>query len=132
MSTISKRVRAAVTDMEHQAWRALRESGAAFLPYIASDCVLLLDDRQVLDSKSSPSISQFLEEEFKPWASYDMYDVHVVEIDMMAATICYGVTATRATRPGKTPRVYQGVASSTWRQDAGGDWKMCTHQQNLV
>ncbi|KAI9859740.1 MAG: hypothetical protein M1813_006457 [Trichoglossum hirsutum] len=132
MSTISKRVRAAVTDLEHQTWRALRESGGALLPYLSSDCVLLLHDGQMLDSSTSPTLSQYLNGEFKPWASYEIYDVRVVEIDMMAAVICYGVTASRARRHGKAPRVYEGVASSTWRQDASGDWKLCVHQQTLA
>ncbi|KAH0541552.1 hypothetical protein FGG08_003964 [Glutinoglossum americanum] len=125
MNTISERIKSTITDLEHQTWRAL-----PLLPYLSTDCVLLLHDHQMLDSATSPSLAQHLTSpSFRPWASYSMYDVKVVEVDMMAAVICYGIRVEE--RLGRKLRAYEGVASSTWRQDAGGDWKMCVHQQSF-
>ncbi|KAI9786971.1 MAG: hypothetical protein M1839_005202 [Geoglossum umbratile] len=130
MSSISKRVKEAVIDLEHQVWRALRESGSAVLPYLAPECVMLVNDQDILDSKSKPSLQEFLESEFRPWTSFDIYDIHVVEIDMMAAVVCYKVIAS-VQRGAKPPRIYQGLASSTWKQEASAEWKLCSHHQSL-
>ena len=126
MTTISKRIRNEVTDLEHQIWRALRESGSAILPYLSSDCIMLLHDRKLLDPSS---LKQYLTSEFKPWAFYEMHDLKVVEVDMMAAVLCYKVTALKE---GKGERMYEGVASSVWKQIASGDWKLCVHHQTLA
>jgi ketosteroid isomerase-like protein len=131
MSSIRKRVTDAVTDLEHQVWRAFRESSSAVVRYISSDCVMLFHNGEILDSSSQPSLREYLEsDELIPWASYEIFDLRVVEIDMMAAVVCYRVVTTRALGGGLL-KTYQGRVSSTWRQDASGDWKLCVHHQTL-
>jgi len=131
MSSIRKRVISAVTDLEHQLWRAFRESSSAVVPYLAHDCVMLFHNGEILDSSSRPSLTQYLQSgELIPWASYEMFEVRVVEVDMMAAVICYRVVTTRSA--GGVLKAYEGKVSSTWRQDASGDWKLCVHHQTLA
>jgi ketosteroid isomerase-like protein len=133
MSSIKKRLTAAVTDLEHQIWRALRENSSAVVPYLAKDCIMMFHDGEILDSQTDPSLTEYLEsEELAPWASFEIYDVRVSEVDMMAAVVCYRMVAKRAVGRSGALKTYHGRVSSTWRQDASGDWKLCVHHQALT
>jgi len=126
---ISQRVKDAVTDVENQSWRAVMKSGKALLPYLAPDCVMLFPDGRILDDKTRPSVKQnFESDDYRTYASYDMEEVRVVEVGMMAAAITYRLTLARTPREGKKPRQFKALASSMWRQEASGDWKLCVHQ----
>ncbi|KAI9745072.1 MAG: hypothetical protein M1818_001350 [Claussenomyces sp. TS43310] len=123
--SISERVRKDVENMEHQVWRALRESGEEAMPYLADDCIMVLMDGTVLDANEEPKPADYLESSnFQPWLSYDMSDIHVAEIDMMAATIIYRAVATRM--EGNRKVKHTMVISSTWRQKANAQWYMCS------
>jgi len=126
---ISQRVRDAVTDVEHQSWRAVAMSGKALLPYLASDCVMLFPDGRILGRDTKPSLKQNFESDtYRTYASYNMEDIRVVEVGMMAAAITYRLTAAKTPREGKKSKRFTAVASSMWRQEASGDWKLCVHQ----
>jgi Domain of unknown function (DUF4440) len=127
MSTISQRIKNSVTVNEHAVWRALSTSGAALLPFLADECIIIHRDGKILSSSTTPSIKKTFEsDDYVPFLNYKIEDVEVVEVDMMAAIIVYKVTAER--QGGE----YQAIVSSTWRQNAGADWQMCAHQETSL
>lgn len=117
--------------MEVHAWRALRESGEAVFEYIDDECTMAIDGR-ILDAETKPPLKKYLKKEFRPWATYEMHDVRVLEIGMMAASVIYKVTATRIESMDKPPQQYSLICSSSWKQGADAEWKMVTHTEASV
>lgn len=79
------------------------------------------------------------------WTSYHMHkkdpEVAIAQVEMMSVQIMYKVTLIRERhhrrhhhqRDGegegeKTLQTVDAFCSSTWRQGAGGDWKLCAQQ----
>jgi hypothetical protein len=131
--SISQRIHDDVLNVEHLVWRALKESGPAALDYLDDECAFLMFDGTILGHKSKPSLKKYLKSsDFKPWLTYEMSDVQVVEVDLMAAVIYYRAVVSRIEVPGKKPQTYNLIVSSTWKQIASADWKMVSHQQTLA
>lgn len=129
--SITDRIQHDLNSQEHLVWRALRENGSAALEYLAEDCIMVLMDGTVLDAKKKPKPKDYLESSsFIPWLSYEIVDDHVVEIDLMAATIVYQVKAARIENGKKVN--YNLMCSSTWRQRANANWYMCVHHQTSI
>ncbi|KUI73590.1 hypothetical protein VM1G_09183 [Cytospora mali] len=141
----------AAKDSEALLWRALCDSADSAMEYIESDCVmmnpLIHPDRshEALTSMSSPSLSEALEklaESSHHWTSYKMHkhnpDPAIAEVEMMAVQIMYKITLIREKRnhhhgneeeDGRSNlQTVDAFCTSTWRQGASGDWKLCAQQ----
>lgn len=127
---LTKRITDALTDMEHQTWRARLHKDSALLDYLDRNCVMLSPHFGMLGSSTEPTLSETLESDnFAKWASYEISDVEVVELDLMAAVICYRLVAHRKhMRTGQT-EIYKALVSSTWKQEASSKWKLCVHHE---
>lgn len=100
--SIRDRMAAQLEFMEKQIWNGFLHAGEDLVPYLSKnyfgdhDAVIILWDGNVLDGKS---IEKFFTKQYgvttTKWMTYEMGDVSVIEVDMMAGVIYYGIVATR-------------------------------------
>ncbi|KAJ7685282.1 hypothetical protein DFH06DRAFT_37212 [Mycena polygramma] len=123
--SINERLKKDVKLLEVHMWRALRDSGPAVFEYTIEDdeaCTFAIDGK-VLDSKSEPTLKDYMENTYKPWTTYEMHDIRVIEVGLMAATTVYKVTAKRDDKD------YTLLCSSSWAQGADAEWKLKVHAE---
>jgi ketosteroid isomerase-like protein len=129
--SINERLQADVKALEIHVWRALRESGPAVFEFATDDCTFAIDGK-VLDEDSEPTFKEYMENTFKPWTTYEMHDLRVVEIGLMAATTVYKVTASRLISDNKPPKKSTLLCSSSWAQGADAEWRLKVHAEGIV
>ena len=111
-----------LTELEHDAWRALSTDGEAAAAFydrvLASDVLMLLpgglvidDRRAVLESMRGP-----------PWDDFTFIDERVVELGEQCAVVAYQVMAHRADQE------YEALFNSTYVREDGA-WRLALHQQ---
>lgn len=145
----------AAKDYEALIWQALCDEADSAMEYIEPDCVimnpLIHPDRshEALSAKSEPTLNEALEklaESSHRWTSYRIHkhdpEPAIAEVEMMAVQIMYRITLIRERRrhhhskeesdEGNSPELQSvdAFCTSTWRQGASGDWKLCA--QHLV
>lgn len=113
-----------IVGLETETWEALKESGAALIPFLSADCIMIFPGApDLVSATSSPPLHDILtKQEMKPWESYRMKDVHVIPLGAEAAIISYKVRAER------DDAEYRAMVSSVWR-DVGDGWRLVMHQQ---
>ncbi|KAK7747892.1 hypothetical protein SLS53_001144 [Cytospora paraplurivora] len=154
-NSIYERNRKAAKDNETLLWRALCDDPATAIDYIEPDCVivnpLIHPDKspEALTAKSSPSLSEALEKLAQSSHAWTSYKIHkhnpepaIAEVEMMAVQIIYRISLFRERRhrhgggegeeggEGANLQTVEAFCTSTWRQGASGDWKLCA--QSLV
>ncbi|KAJ6509016.1 hypothetical protein C8R45DRAFT_1170190 [Mycena sanguinolenta] len=117
-----------VKRLEIHMWRALRDSGPAVFEYTADDCTFAIDG-MILDKDSEPTLKEYMEKTYEPWAKYEIHDLRIIEIDLMAAGAVYKVTASRIVDDNKPPEHYTLCCASSWAQGADGEWRLKTHAE---
>lgn len=120
--------------LEDQTWRALMHSGAALLPFLSRDCIMLFPLGLKITAKTSPNLDDVLKSEaFVPWKRYRLSEVGVTTLGHESALITYRVRATRqhvTNDDDERQDEFRALISSTWRKDPeAGKWLMCCHQQ---
>lgn len=140
----------AARDSETLLWRALCDEADTAMEYIEPDCVMINPlihpekSHEALTSESSPSLSEALEKLSKSshrWTSYKMHkhdpEPAIAEVEMMAVQIMYRITMIREKGnrhgdeeedKGSSLQTVDAFCTSTWRQGAGGGWKLCAQQ----
>lgn len=152
-NSIYERNRKAAKDSEALFWQALCDEADTALDYIEPDCVMMNPlihpdkSHEALSAKSEPSLSEALEklaQSSHHWTSYRIHkhdpEPAIAEVEMMAVQIMYKITLIRESRhhhskeeggeEGNSPHLQSvdAFCTSTWRQGAGGDWKLCAQQ----
>lgn len=121
-----------ILDLEDQTWRALQTEGAALLPFLSTDCVMLFPMGMKISFKSEPSLTDVMgSKAFIPWKNYRISEAQVIPLGTEAATISYRVKAIR-TPAGLDDdgEPFLALISSTWKRDTEANkWLMCFHQQ---
>lgn len=124
--TILGRNQNAGLEMETLVWRALCDDPESALEYIAKDAVMInpfiFGDSKPRGPDTDPKLAEELEDA-EPWLSFKMHDIEVVEIDLMAVGTVYGLTLFRQGDDNQLETV-EGSGGSSWRQTAGGDWRL--------
>ena len=123
-----------ILSLEDLTWKALMESGAALLPFLSQDCIMLFPMGMKISAKTAPNLEDVMKSEaFVPWRRYKMSDVHVTPLGPEAALISYRVMATRqhiTHEDDTTQDEFRALISSTWRKDPeAGKFLMVFHQQ---
>ncbi|KAF7346114.1 DUF4440 domain-containing protein [Mycena sanguinolenta] len=126
--TIRERLKKDVRQLEIHMWRALRDSGPAVFEYTTDDCTFAIDGL-VLDKDSEPTLKEYMEKTYEPWAKYEIHDLRIIELDLMAAAAAYKVTASRIIDENKPPEHYTLLCGSSWSQGADGEWKLKSHSE---
>jgi len=124
----------AILSLEDQTWKALMDSGAALLPFLSPDCIMLFPMGMKISAKTRPNLEDVMKSEaFVPWRRYTMSDVQVTPLGPESALISYRVMATRQhiTHDDDTRQdEFRALISSTWRKDPeAGKFMMVFHQQ---
>jgi ketosteroid isomerase-like protein len=129
-NTIYIRNKEATIEAENLFWRAMCDSGGAVKKYLADDSVLVFPDGNLLTKDSEPSINDTLNS-FEPWSNFKIRDdPEFVEIDMMATSLVYKISLARHNSSGF--ETSEAIGTSVWRQDAGGDWRVCVHHVTIL
>ncbi|KAJ7855921.1 hypothetical protein B0H14DRAFT_727830 [Mycena olivaceomarginata] len=115
-----------VKQLEIHMWRALRDSGPAVFEYTTDDCTFAIDG-MVLDQDSEPTLKEYMEKTYKPYVKYEMHDIRIIEVGMMAASAVYKVTASRLISDDQPPEKYTLLCASSWAQGADAEWKLKMH-----
>jgi hypothetical protein len=129
-----------IVSLEDQTWKALMHSGAALLPFLSRDCIMLFPLGMKVSSKTSPNLEDvMLSEAFIPWKRYKLLDVEVTPLGTEAAVITYRAIAIRQNvtdddddddDDDERPDEFRALVSSTWRKDPeAGKWLLCVQQQ---
>jgi hypothetical protein len=117
---------ATICTLEHRAWAALCESGAALLPLLSSNPVMIFPGDNIFTGTSYPTVHGMLQaQSFRPWKTYKLSHDEVVPLGETSALIYYRVEAIRDDSP------FRAICSSAWVQE-DGQWKMASHQQTLI
>lgn len=121
---------------EATAWNALCQSGAALIPLLAKDCVMLFPGGMMLADEALRSTLS--DDTFQPWEKYTITDDRVIPIDNdgACALIVYKVVAERKSGDSGDNVVFTALCSSVWRRsvnkEAQEGWEMVSHQQTPV
>jgi len=100
------------------------------IEYLDPECVFISPTDGILTSSSSPTLQEKLEDDnSKTFSTYEIQDVEVVEISMMAATACYRLVASKTNGTGQQTE-YRALCSTTWKQGSNSEWTMCVHQES--
>ncbi|EXJ84915.1 hypothetical protein A1O3_05590 [Capronia epimyces CBS 606.96] len=135
-----------ILGLEDQTWKALTHSGAALLPFLSRDCIMLFPMGMKVSAKTSPNLDDvMMSEAFIPWRRYKLSDVEVTPLGTEAAAITYRVVATRQLvtedddndndsddddGDDEPQDEFRALVSSTWRKDPeAGKWLLCIQQQ---
>lgn len=123
-----------ILDLEDQTWKALMETGAALLPFLSQDCIMLFPLGLKVSARSTPNLGEVLKSEaFVPWRRYRLMEVEVKALGSESALISYRVHATRqhiTSDDDERQDEFRALISSTWTKDPeAGRWLMCFHQQ---
>jgi hypothetical protein len=124
--TIFGRNHAAALESETLVWRALCDDPSSAMEYIAKDAIMvnpfLFGDSEPRGPETEQTLEESLEDA-QPWLSYKMHDPMVVEIDLMAVALVYKLTLFRQGH-GNQLETVEASGGSSYRQTAGGDWRL--------
>ncbi|KAJ8066222.1 hypothetical protein OCU04_005306 [Sclerotinia nivalis] len=128
--TISQRIEKAMHDLEHQTWRCRLDKPSALLEYIDPKAVFASPEYGILTNDSEPTLKETLEDDdMRTWNSYEIKDMKIVEMSMMAAVVVYDVTASITDERGSQKGIYKAYCTSCWKQEASAEWKLCTYTE---
>ncbi|KAI9726118.1 MAG: hypothetical protein M1834_009415 [Cirrosporium novae-zelandiae] len=134
MPRMADRIKTEIESLENQLWACLTSArpGTALEPYVMDETVMLLPGDWVVTPDTDPALQDVLDngKVFPKWDSYDMQDIHVVVMDLMAATICYRIDLQK--QWGNDVKSFSALCSTAWRQESSGDWKICSHHQGAA
>ncbi|GAB7359865.1 hypothetical protein MBLNU230_g7393t1 [Neophaeotheca triangularis] len=138
-----------ILNLEEQTWRAVKDSGAALVPFLSHDCTMIFPPGIKIDPDSDPTVEDLLRsEQFVPWLDFELSEVNVTPAGEESAIISYRVAASRPPTEGSGGRdaKFDALCSSVWRIESDGKrekgekekekekfrFRMCFHQQTLV
>ena len=113
-----------ILNLEEGTWEAVKEGGGSLIPYLSQDCLMIFPGApDIVSASSDPPLHEILtHQDIKPWTSYRMKDVAVINLGSGAASITYKV---KAERDGNE---YRAMMTTVWR-NADGQWRIVLHQQ---
>ena len=120
-----------ILELEDATWKALQKNGAALIPFLSKDCIMLFPLGMKVSATTEPDLKEVMNSDaFVPWQSYHMSDVEVTELAENAAVISYKVKAKRlAINAPDDGASFHALISSTWRKAPEAGWLMVVHQQ---
>ncbi|PYI07346.1 hypothetical protein BO78DRAFT_91459 [Aspergillus sclerotiicarbonarius CBS 121057] len=128
VGSIHERIREDLLGKERRLWTALTSAdpGPEIKKMCNEEANLLFPKREVLHLYSKPSISEALKPPFHHFEEYELQEVRVIVIDLMAGTVTYKINARRG------QDMFRGTGSTTWSQGSDGEWRIVVHQETLL
>ncbi|KAL3477049.1 hypothetical protein BJX99DRAFT_227001 [Aspergillus californicus] len=125
MPAIYERIEQDLIGKERTLWTALTSADPA--PELEDrlchpEAILLFPKKGIITVED---LAEAFSKPFHRFDEYDLQDVRVIVIDLMAGTVTYRI---RASRDGKQ---YVATGSTTWGQGSDGEWRVIHHQETL-
>ncbi|KOS23204.1 hypothetical protein ESCO_003379 [Escovopsis weberi] len=128
MPGLDDRMREDLLNKECALWTALTANhpGPVVKPLCLPDANLLFPQTDIIRLNDPEDFEDALESPINRFDNYELHDVSVIIIGLMAGVITYTVDAKR----GK--HKYQATGSSTWAQASDGEWRLAAHSETLL
>lgn len=128
MPQIHDRIRDDLLIKERSLWTALTSAnpGPEIERLSNPEANFLFPGKPVLTLDGEPSLSKELRPPFHHFDQFQLEEVRVIVIDLMAGTVTYKINATRGDES------YVGTGSTTWSQASDGEWRIVTHTETLM
>lgn len=128
MAPIHERIREDLLIKERSLWTALTSAdpGPEIEKLSNSEANFLFPKTPILTLDGEPSLQQTLKPPFHHFDSFELKDVRVIIIDLMAGTVTYNINASK----GKEQ--YRATGSTTWSQASDGEWRVVAHTETLL
>ncbi|PLB43272.1 hypothetical protein P170DRAFT_441722 [Aspergillus steynii IBT 23096] len=128
MAPIHERIRDDLLIKERSLWTALTSAdpGPEIEKLSNEEANFLFPKTPILTLDGQPSIKEALKPPFHHFDSYELQEVRVIIIDLMAGTVTYRINASHKNRP------YLATGSTTWSQASDGEWRIVAHQETML
>lgn len=128
MPSMHDRIREDLLNKERALWTALTSADPA--PAVQKLCNpeanLMFPQMGILTLEDESTFHEALKPPFHRFDGYQLDEVRVIIIDLMAGVVTYKVRAVR----GKNE--YRATSSTTWSQGSDGEWRIACHQETLL
>ncbi|KAL4764701.1 uncharacterized protein BDW70DRAFT_129606 [Aspergillus foveolatus] len=126
MPAIYERIENDLIVQERTLWSALTSASPTDeLERLCHEKAVLLFPKK--DITTVETLGETFQKGFHKFDEYDLQDVRVIVIDLMAGTITYRIHASREGQPD-----YHATGSTTWGQGSDGEWRVIAHQETLL
>lgn len=124
MPPIHERIESEIVAQERTLWTAITSADPKpELERLSSpNAVFLFPKKGIV---TVDDLGETFTNKFHKFDEYDLQDVRVIVIDLMAGTVTYRI---RATQNGQE---YVATGSSTWGQGSDAEWRLIAHQETL-
>ncbi|KAJ5094639.1 hypothetical protein N7456_010500 [Penicillium angulare] len=128
MPDIHDRIRTEVMDKERALWTALTsaEPASEIIKLSNSYANFLWPKKEVLTFQDEKKFRRALKAPFHRFDTYELQDVRIIIMGLMAATVTCTVDATRDNKR------WRATSHTTWSQASDGEWRICTHQETRI
>ncbi|KAF9887347.1 hypothetical protein FE257_010342 [Aspergillus nanangensis] len=128
MAPIHERIREDILAKERHLWVALTSAspGPEVERLSNEEANFLFPNKPVLTLDGDPDLSKEIAPPFHHFDHYQLEEVRVIVIDLMAGTITYKINAIHHGKP------WIGTGSTTWSQASDGEWRIVIHQETLM
>lgn len=128
MPDIHDRIREEVMDKERALWTAVTsaEPASALMQLSNPEANFLFPKKEVLTLQDEKKFRKALRPPFHRFDSYELSDVRIIIMGLMAATVTCTVNAVRDNKK------YRVTSHTTWSQASDGEWRIVTHQETRL
>lgn len=128
MPSIHDRIREDLLDKERALWTALTSAdpASAVKKLCNPEVNLMFPQMQILTLEDDSNFQDAMKPPFHRFDGYQLDEVRVIILDLMAGIVTYRVRAVR----GKSE--YRATASTAWSQGSDGEWTIGSHQETLL
>ncbi|KAJ5724229.1 hypothetical protein N7488_002264 [Penicillium malachiteum] len=128
MPDIHDRIREDLMNKEIELWTALTSAEPAppIIKLSNPEANFLFPKKEVLTLQDERRFRKALRPPFHRFDSYEMLDIRLIIIDLMAGTVTCKVHALRDNKK------YRVTSHTTWSQASDGEWRIVTHQETRI
>ncbi|KAJ5579608.1 uncharacterized protein N7459_005593 [Penicillium hispanicum] len=128
MPSMHDRIREDLVNKERALWTALTSADPA--PAVQKLCNpeanLMFPKMGILTLEDESAFHEAMKPPFHRFDGYQLDEVRIIIIDLMAGVVTYRVHAVRGSKE------YRATASTTWSQGSDGEWTLAAHQESLA
>ncbi|KAJ5156914.1 uncharacterized protein N7482_008014 [Penicillium canariense] len=128
MPSMHDRIREDLLNKERALWTALTSADPA--PAVQKLCNpeanLMFPQMPILTLENESDFHNALKPPFHRFDGYQLDEVRIIIIDLMAGAVTYKVRAVRGQKE------YRATGSTTWGQGSDGEWTIFSHSETLL